>query len=133
MNIFFRIIGLLTGLLSLGLAGCYYDNNQELHPELLINDGVCDTTVTIRYSLDVAPIMNGSCGANNSCHNAGSSSGINLATYAGVSTIAQNGVLWSAITWDGNASFMPQGSSAKINDCYQAKIRKWIDAGAPEN
>lgn len=123
----------LTGFLAILFGGCYYDNNQELHPELLLNNTVCDTTITIRYSTDIAPIMSGSCGSNNSCHNASSSSGINLGLYSDTRAIALNGILWSAITWDGNAKPMPQGSSARINDCYQARIRKWIDEGAPDN
>lgn len=117
----------------LWLSGCYYDNNEELHPELVIGGTTCDTTVLIKYSTDVQSIMSGSCGANNSCHNSTSSSNINLGTYAGVHTVALNGKLWSAIVWDGKASFMPQGSSAKINDCYQAKILKWINEGSPDN
>lgn len=126
---------LLAGILmgALWLSGCYYDNNEELHPELVIGGTTCDTTVVIKYSTDVQSIMSGSCGANNSCHNSASTSGLPLDTYAGVRTLALNGKLWSAIVWDGKASFMPQGSSSKINDCYQAKIRKWIDEGAPDN
>ncbi len=124
------VLTLAAGLLS--AAGCYYDNNQELHPELLLNSG-CDTTVTIRLSTDIMPILNGSCGANNSCHNTSTTSGIVLGNYADLRSIALNGILWSSITWDGNALPMPQGSSAQINDCYQAKIRKWIDEGAPDN
>ena len=125
------ILVLSTGFLS--LTGCYYDNNEELHPELLIGGSGCDTTVTIRYSTDILPILNNSCGANNSCHNATTTNGVVLGTFAGCKAAVTNGKLWSAIVWDGNASFMPSGSSSKINDCYQAKIRKWIDEGAPDN
>lgn len=131
---------ILTGLYALAFtagllfsSGCYYDNLQELHPELVLNGGSCDTTVQLSYTADILPIMTGSCGANNSCHNsATSTTGVYLNQYANVRTIALNGILWSSVTWDGNASNMPQGGSSKINDCYQAKIRKWIDEGAPE-
>lgn len=117
----------------LWMSGCYYDNNEELHPELLLGDKNCDTTVVIRYSTDILPIFNGTCGANNSCHNASSSSGIHLAQYSDARAVALNGQLWSSIIWDGNSIPMPQGLSTQINDCYQAKIRKWIDEGAPDN
>lgn len=133
MKLIACILAILAGAGLFFTSGCYYDNYDELHPELLLNSGACDTTVTIRYSTDIAPIMSGTCGANNSCHNASSTSGVHLAQYADVRTIALNGILWSSITWDGNALFMPQGSSSKISDCYQAKIRKWIDEGAPDN
>ena len=129
----FPVYLLIIGVGLSWLSGCYYDNNEELHPELLVGADVCDTTAIIKLSTDVQPILNSTCGAGNSCHNASSSSGVVLASYAGVRSVALDGRLWSAIVWDGNASFMPSGSSAKINDCYQAKIRKWIDEGAPDN
>ena len=125
------VLACCAGLLY--FPGCYYDNNEELHPELLLNNGSCDTTVVIRYSADIQPILNSSCGANNSCHNASTTSGVLLNSYNGVKSVANDGRLWSAVIWDGNASFMPQASSSKINDCYLAKIRKWLDEGAPNN
>ncbi len=125
------IFNLLVSLVWLG--GCYYDNNEELHPELLVGGNNCDTTVVIKLSSDVQPILNSACGANNSCHNSSTSSGVVFTDYASTRAVALDGRLWSAIIWDGNASFMPQGSSSKINDCYQATIRKWIDEGAPDN
>jgi hypothetical protein len=115
-------------------AGCYYDNNQELHPELLFGSDPCDTSGTISYAVHIRPILSGSCGANNACHSGGSAGGgIVLAQYAGVKAAADNGKLWSAIIWDGNASRMPKNSASQINDCYQAQIRKWLDQGAPDN
>ena len=132
MKLSVYLLILTVGATLAFLPGCYYDNNEELHPELLFN-GNCDTTVVIKYSTDIQPILNNSCGANNSCHNDFSSSGIALNNYNGTRTVAVSGKMWSAITWDGNALRMPQGSSSKINDCSQAKIRKWIDEGTPDN
>ncbi|MCC7465372.1 MAG: hypothetical protein IT261_03840 [Saprospiraceae bacterium] len=127
-------------LLTLGIpaflllpGSCYYDNVQELHPELLL-DNNCDTTAVISYQADVKPILTGSCGANNSCHNAGGAGGgVVLEQYAGVKSAVASGKLWSAIIWDGNASFMPKGSPTKLSDCSIAKINKWIQAGSPDN
>ena len=132
MKVYAWLLALATGAGLFFSSGCYYDNFQELHPEFLLNNGNCDTTVAISFTADISPILGGSCGANNSCHNASSTSGVYLSQYANVRTLALNGILWSSITWDGNASNMPQGSSSKISDCHQAKIRKWIDEGAPE-
>lgn len=127
-------------LLALGLTsslllsvGCYYDNVQELHPELLL-DNSCDTTVVISYQTDIKPILSGSCGATNSCHNTGGAGGgVVLEQYAGVKAAAANGKLLSSIIWDGNASFMPKGSPTQLSNCSIAKINKWIQAGSPDN
>lgn len=121
-------------VLAAVFSGCYYDNNQELHPELLLGGDNCDTTGTISFEVHIRPILSGSCGSNNSCHSAaGAGGGVVLANYNGVKTAADNGKLWSALIWDGNASRMPKNSASQINDCYQAQIRKWLDQGAPNN
>ena len=53
------------------LPSCYYDNNEELHPELLLATN-CDTSgITISYANDIVPILKGSCGTTNSCHQNG--------------------------------------------------------------
>ena len=129
---------LLTPIL-LGFAdilvngGCYFDNLQELHPELLLNND-CDTTVAISYQTHIKPILSNSCGANNNCHNAsGAGGGYVLENYAGVKSAADNGKLLSSIIWDGNANQMPKGSPSKLSDCSIFKIQKWIDNGALNN
>ncbi len=113
---------------------CYYDNLQELHPEILLSAN-CDTTVTMSYATHIAPIMSASCGSkNNSCHNASSAGGgFILADYAGVKNCVESGLFISSIIWDGNAAQMPKNSSAQIDACSIAKIRKWVDAGSPNN
>jgi hypothetical protein len=122
---------LLTALLYNG--GCYFDNLQELHPELLL-DNNCDTTSIMSYQTNISPILNNSCGANNNCHNtSGAGGGVILENYAGVKSSVASGKLISAILWDGNASQMPKGSPSKLNDCSMAKIQKWVDAGAQDN
>ena len=122
---------LLLGLFFSG--GCYYDNFQELHPEVLLNND-CDTTSIMSFQTHINPILSNSCGANNSCHNTqGAGGGIILDNYAGVKSAVNSGKLLSAITWDGNASQMPKNSPSKLNDCAITQIQKWIDAGAPNN
>lgn len=132
-----KIIWISSGLLLLTSAlfsgGCYFDNLEELHPELLLN-GTCDTTGTMSFTTHIQPILSNSCGSNNSCHNAQSASGgVILATYAGVKATVTSGKFLSSITWDGNASQMPKDSPTKLSDCSTAKIQKWIDAGANDN
>lgn len=126
---------MLPGLLLVSLvffAGCYADNLQELHPQLLLNNN-CDTTGTMSYQTHIQPVLTNSCGSNNSCHNAQNSSGVILETYDGVKAAVNDGKLLSSILWDGNASQMPKNSPSKLNDCSIAKIQKWIDAGALNN
>jgi hypothetical protein len=90
------------------------------------------------YATHIRPILNSSCGTNNSCHGATNTSGVPLNTYEGVkaqvttSPCASTRLL-SSITWDGCASFMPKNSTAKLNDCFIARIRLWIESGAPNN
>jgi hypothetical protein len=40
--------------------------------------------------------------------------------------------LVSSIVQDGNASAMPQGQP-KLSDCDIGKVKKWVNAGYPEN
>jgi len=131
-----KITLFLTGLALVGLlvsSGCYFDNLQELHPELLLNSN-CDTTATMSFQTHIKPILSNSCGANNSCHNSQSASGsVVLETYAGVASALNSGKLLSSINWDGNASQMPKDSPSKLNNCSIAQIQKWVDAGAPNN
>lgn len=125
------ILLVVAGLFFSG--GCYYDNVQELHPELLLNND-CDTTSTMSFQTHIKPILNNSCGANNSCHNTlGASGGVILDNYADVKTVVNSGKLMSSILWDGNASQMPQSSPTQLNSCSIAKIQKWVDAGALDN
>jgi hypothetical protein len=115
-------------------GGCYYDNLEELHPELVLNNQTCDTTVTISFKNDIQPILLSNCGSNNSCHQIGGTSGIwELQDYAGVQNVAANGLLISSITWDGNNEAMPKGSASKISDCNIGKIQKWINENYPDN
>lgn len=117
----------------LSVSGCYYDNLEELHPELLL-DSSCDTTATMSYQTHIQPILSNSCGANNTCHNTqGAGGGVILENYAGVKEAAGSGLLLSSIVWDGNAQQMPKGSPSQLAACSIAKIRKWVEAGAPNN
>ena len=115
------------------LSSCYYDNFAELHPGSGLTITCDSTKVVVSYSNDIVPILNNYCGTNNSCHGINNNSLIDLSDYSGVSAAAQQYLLYNSVAWIGSASKMPKGSPTKISDCNIALIRKWIDAGAPNN
>lgn len=86
----------------------------------------CDTT-NITYTLTIQPIMQNSCVG---CH--GTSGGIALDSYANVKKQVDNGRLNCTINWASGCSAMPK-NTAKLSDCKLKQIKKWIDAGAPNN
>jgi hypothetical protein len=109
------------------LSSCYYDIEDQLYPD----NGNCDTTATVNYSSTVKAILsNNNCMG---CHSGTSASGgINLDSYAGVSTVAQNGKLYGSIARLAGYSAMPQGG-IKMSNCDILKLKKWIDGGSPNN
>ena len=102
--------------------GCYYDNEKDLY-------GVgCDTTNMV-YA-DVKSIIESNCYA---CHGNGQKQGdIDLDGYANTKVYVDNDKLLCSITHGADCSAMPQGGP-KLGSCQIAKIRNWINDGAPEN
>ena len=89
----------------------------------------CDTTA-FTYSADIAPIMSSYC---NGCHSGTfPSGGINTVSWANLQTIVTDGSLLGSVQHNTNFSAMPK-NTAKMDDCNITKIRKWIQAGAPNN
>jgi len=122
-KMFLVLITLLVAMAYLN-SGCYYDKAEILYP-----DTVCDTA-SVTYSATVAPVLSSFC---NSCHSgAAPSAGIKLDTYNDVKIQAANGRLWGAISHSTSYSPMPK-NAAKLNTCNLAKIKKWLDAGYPNN
>ena len=121
---------LLLGIIS--ISSCYYDNLAEMTPSTGVIGGSCDTSGTISYSHNIAPILQSNCGTSNSCHGTGNTSGYDLSTYTGVNAVVQNGKLINSITWSGTTPPMPQNGS-KMSDCGITKIQKWVTSGAPNN
>jgi len=55
-----------------------------------------------------------------------------LDSYAAVAVQAGNGKLWGALSH--SPGFVPMPKDApKLSDCELAKIKKWLDAGFPNN
>ena len=119
----FSLIVVSLGL-SLGMTGCYYDKEEILYP------GTACDTANITYGSTITPILSSFC---ISCHGGTTASaGINLDSYAAVKIQIDNGRLWGAVSHATNYSPMPK-NAAQLNTCNLAKIKKWIDAGAPNN
>jgi hypothetical protein len=117
------------------LQSCYYDNFTEIHPGASLAN-LCDSTKSVvSYANDIVPILNNSCGTTNACHNAPSlnNNNVDLSNYLGVQSQTAGYTLYHVVQWTPNYSKMPKGSQTKISDCNIALIRKWIDAGAPNN
>lgn len=113
---------LITAVIS--VAGCYYDNEEDLYPS---NPCVTDN---MSYSTDIAPILQTNC---YTCHSSGSNlSGILLDNHAGLKTYIDNGRLLGAINHASGFSPMPQ-NAAKLSACNISKIESWAAAGAPNN
>lgn len=108
------------------LQSCYYDKYDLLYP----NTGSCDTTTVVSYSQKVVPLLQQQC---YSCHNASNpSGGIVMGTHATDKAIAVNGKLYGTVNWSTGFSPMPKGGT-KMNNCQIAMIKKWVDAGSPNN
>jgi mono/diheme cytochrome c family protein len=91
----------------------------------------CDTSGVISYTSQVKPILDNWC---NSCHGgaAQAGGGISLSTYSAVKVTANNGKLVGSVVWSGSYSAMPKDGN-KLSDCNIATLKKWVDAGAPNN
>jgi len=116
-----------TILFSSLLTGCYYDKENELYPNTS-----CGDTINVTYSKSIAPIMSANC---NVCHStAVATSGYVTDNQPDLSALATSGLLWTAVNWEGPAqTHMPSGSLSKLSQCDLTKIKKWADAGAPNN
>jgi hypothetical protein len=88
--------------------------------------GPCDTS-TFTFSGVVFPIIQNSCLG---CHN--SSTGTNLSTHANVKAVADAGKLYCVITHSSGCRPMPENGN-QLPYCKIRQIKKWIDAGAPNN
>ncbi len=109
------------------LNACYYDKGDLLYPSKSSN---CDTTAAVSYSSKVVPILTTQC---YSCHvGASAGGGIVMGTHATDKATAVNGKLFGSINHSSGFSPMPK-SAAKMNACDIAAIKKWIDAGSPNN
>lgn len=117
----------MLGLLISVAAACTDDNAEDLMPQPARQQ--CDTSA-ITFSGSVVPILATNCYG---CHTASiAEGGVVLDEYEGVKEEADHGHLIGVITHTPGFPPMPQGAP-KLTDCDIEKIRKWLEAGAPDN
>ncbi|GAA4301612.1 cytochrome c [Nibribacter koreensis] len=127
-----HLLFLLLAVLAAGLAfSCSSDSAEDTDPQPKPDpqDQQC-VTAGVTYANTIVSLMSANC---NSCHNSSlATDGVVLDTYAGVRAQASTGKLMGVITHAAGFSAMPSGG-AKLSDCNIAKIKKWVDDGAPNN
>jgi hypothetical protein len=124
-----RLIYSLMGFMAFGsvLSACYYDKESVLYP---VQTTTCNTPATVSYAQHVLPILQVNCYG---CHSGAAPGGnIAMGTYSADNAIAVNGRLYGCLSWGPGYSPMPLGG-AKFSACNLELIKKWIDAGAPNN
>lgn len=109
-----------------GIQSCYYDKADALYPSAV----VCDSSTVVSYAQKVVPLFQQQC---YSCHlSAASGGGILMGNHAADKAIAVNGKLYGSMSHARGYSAMPKGGN-KMNACQLALVKKWVDAGAPNN
>jgi uncharacterized membrane protein len=89
----------------------------------------CDS-VNVTYSVTIKSIIANKC---QGCHSSTApANGYDLTQYSVVKARVTDGKLWGAINQLPGYSPMPKNGS-KLSVCEIAQIRKWIDAGSPNN
>lgn len=89
---------------------------------------ICDTT-NVTFSKSVSPIIQSTCSG---CHSgANPNGGVRLTNYSEIKQVVNNGKLDGAINH--RAGFKPMPPGGSLETCAKAKIRIWINAGAPNN
>lgn len=109
------------------LPSCYYDKE-----DLLYGGGSvpCTDTSAVSYAQKLVPVFQQYC---YSCHSGGfPSGGIAMGNYTADKAIGLNGKLYGSVSHTTGYSPMPKGMS-KMSPCQIATIKKWIDAGMPNN
>lgn len=89
----------------------------------------CDTS-QFTYAAVIKPIISNQC---QGCHTGtAAGGGIDLSTYNGVKSVASNGQLWGSVHKDPGFAPMPPAGTG-LSSCQLTQMKKWIDAGAPNN
>ncbi len=110
-------------IILLATPGCYADKEELLYPGSV--SAVDCSTVTAKYAADVQPIIASKC-ATGGCHDASASGGVILQTHSQVSA-KKDRVYARAVV----EKSMP--ASGALLPAEIAKLKCWIDSGAPNN
>ncbi len=104
---------------------CYYDNEEDLYPEL----SICKTD-SMSYANQIVPILSDYC---LSCHSAAANQGgVNMEGYAQVKQYVTDQRFLKSIRHDNGVSQMPKNGD-KLDSCTISKVAAWIDQGALNN
>ena len=118
------LVVLALGFFVFASQSCYYDNEEDLFQTITVDCDMFD----VKYTTHVAEIMTTHC-AVTGCHTAQAmSGGIDLSTYA---TVSSSDRIYGTITHQTGFSAMPPGGQ-QIPQCEQDIIKSWIDNGKPE-
>lgn len=119
------LAAVLALLLTLPQA-CYYENEEELYP----GSTTCDTT-GITYTAVIAGIIQNNCSGPD-CHGAEPNlSGYPFDNYQAIRNYALGPDSKLLERINDAANPMPKGGPL-LPECERAKIRAWVNAGAPE-
>lgn len=118
-----KAISILLVTCMLVIAACRYDVEQGLS---------CPTPVTVTYTNTIAGIINTYGCTGSDCHGGSNPpAGFYLTDYNAVKAKVTDGRLFGAINHSPGFVAMPQNAS-KMDPCDIAKVKAWIDAGAPQ-
>jgi hypothetical protein len=109
----------------LSWSGCYYDNEEELYPP----PPAPDTSVVVKYTTDVEPLLRQNCYACHSTATHQTMGKVNLEGYANTKTAAQTPRFVSCLKWEQGCNMPP----AERMPAEQIRtIEHWIATGMPE-
>jgi len=106
---------LVLASLVMLLQACYNDKEEELYPNDFKNN---NDTGAVTYSGFVQPLVSGKCGG---CHPG-------YTSYAGLKVVVDNGKLNNRVLV--KQDMPPAGP---LSPADRDKLKKWLDAGAPNN
>ena len=122
-----KLLSVLSFLLAVATVSCTDDNEEDLMPDDPLAQ--CNTEA-VTFSGTVVPILAANCYR---CHASSiAEGGVVLDNYEGVIEEAHHGHLVGVISHAPGFIPMPQ-DAPKLAECDIAKIRKWVDAGSPNN
>ncbi|MES2762847.1 MAG: hypothetical protein V4677_11600 [Bacteroidota bacterium] len=123
----FISFGLLSSLSALMVA-CTFDKGQTINPATSKNTEICDTAAVVSYSAQISDIIADNC---ISCHGPAESVKLNNHSNVQANALAPTGSIYSSVSHDGTAIPMPP--NRLLSSCDIEKIKKWVNAGAPNN
>lgn len=124
-----RILILLLMLAGPAIHSCYYDNEEELYPQI---DTTCNLD-NVTFSASVKPILQASCyTCHSNANSLNSGSGIRLENHADVQAMAKSGRLMGAVNHASGFVPMPLNGH-KLPACEISTLQRWVDNQTPNN